>query len=123
MRVDTETGLVIHRGVLTRSLFAIRVMQAINFLFGVLYLVLLTRFVLTYLGARAGTGFVQFVDRISQPFYAPFDGIVRNGSDSAGHPLVWSLLVAVAAYAVLHAIIRGLLRLAMRPAIDVDDDD
>lgn len=123
MRVDSETGLILHRGVLTRSLFAVRLLQLVNFLFGVLYALLLARFVLAYIGARDDSGFVRFVREATHPFYAPFDGIVRNGSDAAGHPLVWSVLVAVVAYAVLHAAIRGLLRLIMRPSAIVDEDD
>ena len=47
-------------------------------------------------------------------FYAPFKGILANGHDPAGHPIAWSLVIAFAAYAILHGLIVSLLR-AARP--------
>jgi uncharacterized protein YggT (Ycf19 family) len=118
MRVDSETGLVIHRGFITRSPVAIRVIQVVSFVFGLLYLVLGTRFVLEYISANRGSGFVQFIETVSNPFYAPFRRIVSNGSDGAGHPLVWSIVIALVAYAILHAVIVKLLHMIARAPIE-----
>jgi YggT family protein len=118
MRVDSETGLVIHRGVISRSPVALRLMQLVNFLFGVLYLLLATRFVLEYIQANRGSGFVQFIETVSNPFYAPFRRIVANGSDGAGHPIVWAIVIALVAYVILHAVIAQLLRMLARAPVD-----
>ena len=123
MRVDSETGLVIHRGVLSRSIFAVRLVQLLNFVFGIAYAVFLVRFALEYVGARRNTGFFHFIEQVTNPLYQPFENIVRTGRDGAGHPLVWSLLVAVAAIALLHAALVGLVRVLARPHVVVDDDD
>jgi uncharacterized protein YggT (Ycf19 family) len=93
-------------------------MQLVNFLFGVLYLLLATRFVLEYIQANRGSGFVQFIETVSNPFYAPFRRIVANGSDGAGHPIVWAIVIALVAYVILHAVIAQLLRMLARAPVD-----
>jgi uncharacterized protein YggT (Ycf19 family) len=115
---DSETGLVIHRGVISHSPVVVRLIQVVNFLFGLLYTLFVVRFVLEYIGARP-VGFVQLIQQWSEPFYHPFRGIVANGSDPGGHPLAWSIVIAVVAYALLNAAIVALLRMATR-ASDVD---
>jgi uncharacterized protein YggT (Ycf19 family) len=119
MRVDSQTGLIIHHGLITRSLFAIRFLQLVNFVFGWVYAVLLGRFALDYFGARRSTGFYQFIERITDPLYRPFEGIVPMGSDDAGHPIVWSILVAIIAVAVVHFAIQRLVRLLARPHVAI----
>jgi uncharacterized protein YggT (Ycf19 family) len=114
---DSETGVVFHHGMMTRSPLVPRIIQVVSFLFGILYLLLGIRFVLEYVSARH-VAFVDFIDRCSEPFYRPFQGIVANGRDAAGHPLVWSILVALAAYVLLHALIVGLLRMTARTRIE-----
>ncbi|HEY2515877.1 MAG TPA: YggT family protein [Polyangiaceae bacterium] len=91
----------------------LRVAAVFDFLFGILYLILGIRLLLVLFDARQGAGFVRFINQITEPFYAPFRGIVANGSIEA-HPIAWPLVVAIVAYAVLHAIIRALLRVADR---------
>lgn len=115
MRVDTETGLVLHRGLMVRSPLAIRALQVLAAVFGVAYLLLATRFVLTYVGANRSAGFAQFVWDCTAAIYAPFHWLLQRGDDGAGHPLEWSLLVAIAAYAVLHALLRKLVLTLARP--------
>ena len=110
---DSETGLVFHNGTVWHSPVVPRLIQVFNFLFGLLYLLLGTRFLLDYVGARP-VPFVQAIARWSDVFYAPFKGIIANGHDPAGHPIVWSLGVAFLAYVILHGLIVALLR-AARP--------
>ena len=65
---------------------------------------------LELIGARKGTGFVEFIATLTKPFYAPFRGIVASDTIDGSHPLVWPLVVAIVAYMLLHGAIRGLLR-------------
>jgi len=63
------------------------------------------------LAARRGAGFVQFIFGITDPLYAPFRGIVASPTTDAGNTLAWPIVIALIVYAILHAIINGLLRL------------
>jgi hypothetical protein len=63
------------------------------------------------LAARSTAGFVQFIVAVSNPFYAPFRGIVASPSTDAGHTLLLPIVVAIIAYIMLHLAINGLLRL------------
>ncbi len=90
-----------------------RIARVIDYLFGILYAILLVRLVLEFFSARKASGFFQLIQAISNPFYAPFKGIVASHSIERA-PVVWPLVVAVAAYMLLHAAIRGLLRLIAR---------
>jgi len=116
---DSETGLVFHRGYIARSMFVVRLIQVVNFLFGVLYTLFATRFILEYIQARP-VRFTELIAEWSQPFYRPFQGIVSNGHDGAGHPIAWSIVIAAAAFALLHAGIVGLLRMLNRPHHETD---
>src|SRR6185312_7973326 len=98
---DSETGLVFHGGTVWRSPIIPRLIQVVSFLFGLLYLLLGTRFVLEYVEARP-VPFVRTIDQWSDVFYAPFKGILANGHDPAGHPIAWALVVAFVAYVILH---------------------
>jgi YggT family protein len=87
-----------------------RVTQGVDYLFILLYGLLGIRFVLALLGASAQAGFVQFINGITNPFYAPFANIVSRPALNGG-VLDFPLLIAVLAYALLHLAVRGLLRL------------
>jgi uncharacterized protein YggT (Ycf19 family) len=89
------------------------VARVVDFAFGLLYTLLVLRFALDFLGARPEAGFVQMLRRATDVFYAPFRGIFPAQDELGGH-VVWSLLVALVAYVVLHGILRGLLRLLPR---------
>ncbi len=90
-----------------------RIADVLDYVFGVLYALLLVRFVLELLDARPTAGFVHFIRAVTDPFYAPFKGIVATSSMQGVH-IVWSLVVAIFAYVLLHAAIRGLVRLVAR---------
>jgi hypothetical protein len=62
--------------------------------------------------ARAGSnGFVQFIDAVTNPFYSLFRGIVASPTAEGGSALALPIIIAIIAYALLHAAIRGLLRI------------
>jgi YggT family protein len=87
-----------------------RVTQAVDYLFILLYGLLGIRFVLALLGASQQAGFVQFINGVTEPFYAPFANIVARPTVNGGF-LDFPLLIAILAYALLHLAVRGLLRL------------
>jgi hypothetical protein len=88
-----------------------RVSQVVDYLFYVLYGLLAIRLVLSLLAARAGNGFVQFIDGVTNPFYSLFAGIVSSPTSEGGHTLVVPIIIALIVYALLHAAINGLLRM------------
>jgi hypothetical protein len=95
----------------TRGRAVARVSQVIDYLFGILYGLLAIRLVLALLAARSGNGFVQFIVGVTDPFYSPFKGIVSSPSVEGGHTLMVPLIIALIAYALLHAAINGMLRM------------
>jgi hypothetical protein len=97
----------------TRFEVVSRVARVIDYLFGLLYALLAVRFVLEIIRARRDVGFFEFIRDLTNVFYAPFSGIVPTDTVD-GVRVVWPLVVAVFAYALLHAVVRGLLRLLAR---------
>jgi hypothetical protein len=90
---------------------AARVSQVIDYIFYLLYALLGMRFLLALLAARSTAGFVQFIVTVTNPFYAPFKGIVASPSTNEGHTLLLPIVVAIIAYVILHLAINGLLRM------------
>jgi uncharacterized protein YggT (Ycf19 family) len=87
-----------------------RISQVIDYLFYVVQTLLAIRLVLALIGARSGSGFVQFIQTITDPFYSVFRGIV--GSPSAGgFTLALPIIIAMVVYALLQLGITRLLRL------------
>ena len=102
--IDTEREVERGRG-------AARISQVVDFIFWVIYALLAIRFLLALLAARRTAGFVQFIYTISDPFYAPFRGIVAEPAVESGARFAISILLAIVVYAVLHLGINKLLRL------------
>jgi uncharacterized protein YggT (Ycf19 family) len=94
-----------------RSRVVARISQVIDYLFFIVYALLAIRLILALLAARRGAGFVQFIFSVTDPLYAPFRGIVASPTTEAGNTLAWPIIIAIIVYAILHAIINGLLRL------------
>jgi hypothetical protein len=69
------------------------------------------RFLLALMAARSTAGFVQFIVTVTNPFYAPFKGIVASPSTDQGHTLLLPIVVALVAYMLLHLAINGILRM------------
>lgn len=87
-----------------------RVTLGVDYVFYLLYGLLGIRFILSLLGAAETAGFVVFIHGMTDPFYAPFSGIVARPAINGG-VLDFPLVIAVLAYALLHLAMRGLLRL------------
>ncbi len=94
-----------------RGRAAARGSQFIDYAFYVVYSLLAIRLVLALIAARSTNGFVQFIRAVTDPFYAPFRGIVPSPSAEGGYTLVVPILIALGIYAILHAAINGALRL------------
>lgn len=90
---------------------AARGSQFIDYAFGVVYSLLAIRLVLALIAAESSNGFVQFIRAVTDPFYAPFRGIVPSPTVDGGYTLVLPIVIAMVAYAILHAAINGLLRM------------
>lgn len=86
-----------------------RIGQAVDYLFYLLYGLLLTRFLLALLGASEQAGFVRFINGITEPFYAPFSGIVGRPAVNGGF-MDFPVIIALLGYALLHFAVRGLIR-------------
>ena len=97
---------------ITRARGAARGSQFIDYAFYLIYGLLGLRLALALMAANSSAGFVRFIRAVTDPFYAPFRGIVASPSDADGHTLVLPLLLAIGVYALLHAAIIGLLRIA-----------
>ncbi|HEY6230427.1 MAG TPA: YggT family protein [Pyrinomonadaceae bacterium] len=102
--IDTEREVERGRG-------AARVSQIVDYIFYVIYALLGMRFLLALMAARSTAGFVQFIVAVTNPFYAPFRGIVASPTTDQGHTLLLPIVIAIIAYVLLHLAINGLLRM------------
>jgi hypothetical protein len=102
--VDTDREVERARGLA-------RISQVVDYIFYVIYALLGMRFLLALLAARSSAGFVQFIVAVSNPFYAPFRGIVASPRTDQGHTLLLPIVVAIVAYILLHLGISALLRM------------
>ncbi len=90
---------------------AARGSQFLDYAFYLLYTILGVRLVLALIAANSSNGFVQFISTITNPFYAPFRGIVESPSNESGNTLVFPIIIAMVVYAIVHVAINGLLRM------------
>lgn len=102
--VDTEREVERGRG-------AARISQIVDYIFYVIYALLGMRFLLNLLAARPSAGFVRFINAATEPFFAPFRGIVPTPGTAEGFRLALPILVALIAYLLLHLAINGILRM------------
>lgn len=102
--IDTEREVERSRGLA-------RISQIVDYIFWVIYALLGMRFLLALMAARSTAGFVQFIVTVSNPFYAPFRGIVASPSTDSGHTLLLPIVIAIISYALLHLGINALLRM------------
>lgn len=87
--------------------------RVLDYCFGLLYGVLAIRLVLELINARRTAGFYELIRSVTDPFYGPFKAIVPTDTVAGAH-VVWPLAIAILAYMLLHAGLRGLLRLVAR---------
>ena len=94
-----------------RARFLARISQIVDYVFYVIYALFAIRLVLALMAARKSAGFVQFIHTITDPFLAPFRGIVAEPRTEEGFTLALPVILALVIYIVLHLGIIGLLRL------------
>ena len=88
-----------------------RVSQIVDYLFFLVYGLLTIRLLLELFAARENAGFFQFIKSVTNPFYAPFRGLVPSPSTAEGFTLALPIIVAIVVYMLLHLAINGLLRI------------
>ena len=96
-----------------------RVSQVVDYIFFLIYGLLVIRLLLALMAARSEAGFVQFVRTISDPFYAPFRGIVASPTTAEGFTLALPIVIALVVYILLHMAINGLLRMFVHRKTEV----
>ena len=96
-----------------------RVAQFVDYGFGIIYGLLGIRLILALIAARPGAAFVQWIQAVTDPLYAPFRGILPNLTSEGGYTLVLPVLFAIGMYAVLHLAVRGLLKLIGVPRTEI----
>lgn len=80
----------------------------VNFVFAIIYVIIGSRIVLEMIGANEANRFKQFIDRLSAPFLAIFDGLLPDiRFENFVIPL--SFVFALVVYAVVHYGIRRIL--------------
>jgi hypothetical protein len=88
-----------------------RVSQVVDYAFYLVYALLGTRLLLALLGARPDAAFVQWVNTVSDPLYAPFRNIFPSVTIEEGFTFAVSVSFGMLMYALVHALLKGLLRL------------
>jgi uncharacterized protein YggT (Ycf19 family) len=96
---------------LDRGRAAARVSQIVDYIFFIIYGLLAIRLLLELFAARQSAGFYQFIRSATNPFYAPFRGIVASPSTPEGFTLALPVVVAIVVYMLLHLAINGILRI------------
>jgi len=88
-----------------------RVSQIVDYLFFLVYGLLTVRLLLELFAARENAGFFKFIKTLTEPFYAPFRGLMPSPSTAEGFTLALPIVVALVVYMLLHLAINGLLRI------------
>ena len=102
-----------------RVRIAARVAQFTNYAFALVYGLLVIRLVLALISAQPGNGFSRFVAAVTNPFVAPFQGVVSNPSAADGTMRVVPIMIAAVGYAALHAAIHALLGMVGKRKTDL----
>lgn len=88
----------------------------------VVEVILAARFLLKAFGANAQSSFVAFVNAISAPLSAPFEGIFSNTSAPSTVLFEWSTLVAMAVYLLVAIGIVQLFKLIIKGGRPLQDE-
>jgi uncharacterized protein YggT (Ycf19 family) len=92
------------------------VKRIVSLLFGVLAVLIGLRILLLLIVANQSNGIVDFIYNVTEPFVAPFRGILSLDTVSPGGNSVFDLaaLVALIGWALIYALIMAILRLGDR---------
>lgn len=107
-----------HREV-ERGRVAARVSQVIDYIFFLIYGLLAIRLLLELFAAREGVAFFRFIKTVTDPFYAPFRGLVPSPSTPDGFTLELPIIVAIVVYALLHMAINGIFRMIAHRKVEI----
>jgi len=102
-----------------RGRFVARISQVVDYIFFLIYGLLIMRFLLELFAAREGNSFVQFLKSISGPFFNPFRGIVASPTTPEGFTLALPIVIAIVVYMLVHLAINGLLRIVAHRKTEV----
>jgi hypothetical protein len=91
-----------------------RAAAIVGFVVGVVDILIAARFLGKLLGASAQSAFVSFINTVSGPLVAPFQGIFGNGGSKA-NSFETADLVAIAVYAVIGWGLVMLIRIVTAP--------
>jgi hypothetical protein len=91
-----------------------RAAAIVGFLVGVVDILVAARFLGKLLGASAQSAFVSFINTVSGPLVAPFQGIFGNGGSKA-NSFETADLVAIVVYAVIGWGLVMLIRIVTAP--------
>lgn len=80
--------------------FIFRSYQIIWYLLGIIEVLLVFRVLLKFIGAAPQSAFTNLIYQLSEPFAAPFIGIVAPAV-TGNSVLEWSTFIAMAVYAIL----------------------
>lgn len=94
-----------------RARIVARISQVVDYAFFLVYGLLTIRLLLELFAARESAGFFQFIKSVTDPFYAPFRGLVPSPSTPEGFTLALPIVIAIVVYMLLHLAINGLLRI------------
>jgi uncharacterized protein YggT (Ycf19 family) len=95
---------------LSRGRVVARGSQILDYVFYLIYGVFGLAIVLEAIGARESAGFTRFVDALVSPLAAPFRNILSDPV-AGGSRFMFSFVVALVVYVLLHMAINGLLRI------------
>jgi uncharacterized protein YggT (Ycf19 family) len=91
--------------------------RVVAFIFGLIQLLIVLRVILLLLNAREGNDLVSMIYNVSDPFVAPFRGILGQEAVSRGGTyLDGAAIVALIGWTVLELIVIALLRVFRRDA-------
>lgn len=89
-----------------------RISQVVDYIFYIFYGIIGLEIMLELFGARDANKFKQFLDIISAPLVAPFNGLMPNIS-LGSFQLMLSFIVAIIVYWLFHLAIKGLFKLLL----------
>jgi uncharacterized protein YggT (Ycf19 family) len=112
--VDVDERRMAREAAERKRRIAQRVAQVVDYIFFVMYGVIIIRFLLTLIAANETAGFVRFVRALTQPLYGPFEGIVETPM-VAGLTIDFPAIIALLIYMLGHIAVLGLLRLIFPP--------
>jgi len=86
--------------------------RIIMFLFGIVQVMILLRFIFLLLDARTGNGLVSAVNSFSSIFVGPFEGIFKTST--SGSTLEVASIVAIIGWTVVEFVVLAILQIATR---------